>query len=208
MTTKDLQKLVEEIGEFEADIKAFELGSFGRWLNDKHNAPPSKKEVFEPKALKEKSFEKLAVERRIGILINRLARFSRNYIRNAFADLPISSYEEFTYLSAVDRLQNPSKSDLNAANLMEPTSGNEIIRRLRKLGLIKEVDDKHDKRIWRIQFTGKGRKVYEEALQRLGNVSLQLSGQLAKDAKVELLRHLTVLEEHHTRKSRKENVEL
>jgi len=196
---------------FEQENKSNDFKSFALWL--------FRKEVEQEAAWNSLNFffmqeaERTAIEdiknnfsteRKIITLLNRLYRFGRNYTKKALEGLPISTPEEYGFLATAYHLQNPSKSEIINANLVEITTGSDIIRRLINEGLLKEVTDIADKRMKRMQLTEKGLSVWEQSFERMENVALLLNGNLNDEKKQSILESLSYLDNFHQNIDNKE----
>ena len=82
----------------------------------------------------------------ISILIVLMFRYAKGYIKKALKDSPIKTADEFSFLITLLTYESLSKSELIQKQVMEKTSGTEIINRLLKMGLITQFSDETDKR--------------------------------------------------------------
>lgn len=97
-----------------------------------------------------------------------LHRFSRAYIKRALAESEcLQTEEEYTYLVCLMSDDGLTKTELNSRNGMEKTSGSEVIRRLRKYGLVTEQPDDRDKRSVRVYITPLGRRELAKVFPKL-----------------------------------------
>ena len=74
-----------------------------------------------------------------------------------------------------------SKSELITKQVMEKTSGSEIIRRLIKRGLIVESADENDKRSIRVSITQSGREELLRILPLMSKVTKVVVGNLSSE---------------------------
>lgn len=87
-----------------------------------------------------------------------LHRFSRSYIKRALQKSQfIQSEEEYTYLVCLMSGQPLTKTELHQRNGLEKTSGAEVLRRLKRHGLIIETPAQQDKRSVLVSITPQGR---------------------------------------------------
>ena len=77
-----------------------------------------------------------------------------------------------------------TKTELNNYNVVEKTSGSEIIRRLLKRGLISQTRNLQDRRSLLLNITPKGREVVKELLPRMQQSSDILLRDLSWDQKI------------------------
>ncbi len=139
----------------------------------------------------------------ISILLGRMGRYSKMYIKKAFEGQRITSIDEFALMAAIMRHQQsqgePTKSDVYSATLTEVTTGAEIMRRLEKAGFLEEYSDTKDKRMRRVRMTASGKGAFFQAAQQMGAASHIVAGTLTDAQKQDLIRLLTQLDAfHHT----------
>ncbi len=131
----------------------------------------------------------------IGLLIGRLQRFARHYFKKALQNR--ISLDEFGFLMAVYQLEHPRKSDVINMNLLEPTTGTEILRRLIREGWLTQRPCTTDKRAKILSMTPAGHRMLAETLEEVVKVGDLLTGDLSIAQKQELLRILMHLNEFH-----------
>ncbi|WP_302336194.1 helix-turn-helix domain-containing protein [uncultured Porphyromonas sp.] len=66
-------------------------------------------------------------------------RYMRYFVRKAIKDTPLQTIDEYSYLITLMAKGEMTKTELNNYNVVEKTSGSEIIRRLLKGGLISQT---------------------------------------------------------------------
>ena len=108
-----------------------------------------------------------------------LHRYSKGYIKRALmaSDL-LQSEEEYSYLASLMSGKPQTKTELNALNAMEKTSGAEIIRRLVAKGLAEERPDERDRRSVLVTITPQGRAELMKVFPQLHTAALLLSAPL------------------------------
>ena len=74
-----------------------------------------------------------------------------------------------------------SKSELITKQVMEKTSGSEVIRRLIKRGLMAESPDENDKRSVRVSITKSGREEILRLLPQMSDVTKIVEGNLTSE---------------------------
>jgi DNA-binding MarR family transcriptional regulator len=90
-----------------------------------------------------------------------------------------------------------NKGELIQKQVMEKTSGTEIINRLIKLGLIEQFNDETDKRSMRVKMTVLGRMEIVKILPQMQKVSQIVTGTLSETEKNTLAYMLRKLEHFH-----------
>ena len=81
----------------------------------------------------------------ISILIVLMNHYAKWYIKKVLRDSHLQTPDEFSFLITLMTYDSLSKSELITKQVMEKTSGTEVIRRLIKRGLIVEYADENDK---------------------------------------------------------------
>ena len=116
-----------------------------------------------------------------------LHRYSKGYIKRALmaSDL-LQSEEEYSYLASLISGKPQTKTELNALNAMEKTSGAEIIRRLVAKGLAEERPDERDRRSVLVTITPQGRAELMKVFPQLHTAALLLSAPLQEQQQATL----------------------
>lgn len=134
-----------------------------------------------------------AADVEIGMLVSCVYRYAKLYSKKALADMPISTIDEFTYLTQLLRDTKPSKTELIEENIHEKTTGTEILRRLIGNGLIEQFDDVNDRRSKRLKLSDSGFELMSQIMPRMNQVATLVGGELnpaEKQQLVELLQKL------------------
>lgn len=111
-------------------------------------------------------------------------RYMRYFVRKAIKDTPLQTIDEYSYLITLMAKGEMTKTELNNYNVVEKTSGSEIIRRLLKEGLISQTRNLQDRRSLLLSITPKGREVVKELLPRMQQSSDLLLRDLSWDQKI------------------------
>lgn len=120
-----------------------------------------------------------ATEANIARHLSLLHRYSRTYIKKALlASSLLQTEEEYTYLVCLMGREGLTKTELNNLNGLEKTTGSEVMRRLRRHGLIEEHPDERDKRSVRVYITPQGRAELGKVFPRLHVAARMLSAPL------------------------------
>jgi DNA-binding MarR family transcriptional regulator len=143
-------------------------------------------------------YRHLPLNARISALLTRMNRFASFYTKKAFHDLEITNVNEFSILACIQGLGTPTKTEVAHFNLLEKTTGTEMMKRLIKLGFIEEFDDENDKRSKRVKITPRGNNIMETAVQQLWELSEIVVGNLSDDQKHELASMLEELNDFHS----------
>ena len=126
-------------------------------------------------------------------------RYMRYFVRKAIKDTPLQTIDEYSYLITLMAKGEMTKTELNNYNVIEKTSGSEIIRRLLKSGLISQTRNLQDRRSLLLSITPKGREVVKELLPRMQQSSDLLLRDLSWDQKIFLHSlHEQIYESNHS----------
>ena len=96
---------------------------------------------------------------RLMILIRKIGKYHVAYSNKALEGTGLNQVEEFGILVSIFNSGNPTKSEVIFSNLMELSSGANMLNRLAARGLLTEYEDSEDKRIKRLKLTEKGQKL-------------------------------------------------
>ena len=119
--------------------------------------------------------------RDISILIVLMNRYAKWYIKKVLKSSNLHSPDEFSFLITLMTYDSLSKSELITKQVMEKTSGSEVIRRLIKRGLIVESTDENDKRSIRVSITRSGREEVLRLLPQMSKVTRMVVGNLSTE---------------------------
>jgi len=128
-------------------------------------------------------------------VIGRIHKLNLYCANMALKGTDLNQIEEFGMLLTIKQEKNPKKTEVIYANLFELSSGTDMLNRMKKRGLIKEYDDKEDKRSKRIELTAKGEKVAEECKVRILKNATMLLHDLTEDDKelcIQLLKNVEI----------------
>lgn len=106
-------------------------------------------------------------------------RYSKFYVKKALKNSLLQTPDEYMYLVALYNENYLSKTEVNNRNVIEKTSGNEILKRLLKAELIGEQKDIDDKRKVQVFITDKGKQELINIFPNLWKAAIMLSGILS-----------------------------
>lgn len=178
-----------------------DLLEFGYWLIDTQNIQKTvsreKSELdnyFNDNTLKyDYSFQNSEA----AFLIWRLSKFIRFYVKPVIIENGLSSQDDFAILAHIDYLKTCSKKEAIEANIIDSTTGIEIIKRLVKQGLITEKENTNDKRQKLISLTKEGKKVLKNIYTGFSGIQDVLVN-MADQEREFLVKILKSLDEFHT----------
>ena len=165
----NIQRLISFWQEYEETNPTQDFPGFGRWLSKKCADDTS---LF---TLNKNSGDELSHGeiRNEGDLNNRqqflevifrLSRLQDFYTKKLFEGLPLNNLLEFNFLFSLNKNTSFKKKEIIDYNLVEYTTGIDIIKRLIKLQLVTEFPDQLDKRSNRLKITSAGKRVLVDAL--------------------------------------------
>lgn len=128
-------------------------------------------------------------------IIGRISKLNMLHANLALKGTGLNQIEEFGMMGTIRQEKKPKKTEVIYANLFELSSGTDMLARLKKRGLIKESDDKEDKRSKRIELTAKGDKVFESCLEKIRNNARMMMHYLSEDDKelcIQLLKNVEI----------------
>jgi DNA-binding MarR family transcriptional regulator len=117
----------------------------------------------------------------ISILIVLMNHYAKWYIKKVLGESNLQTSDEFSFLITLMTYDSLTKSELITKQVMEKTSGTEVIRRLIKRGLIVESADENDKRSIRVSITNSGREEIFKILPLMSKVSEIVVGNLSNE---------------------------
>lgn len=184
MRSKQLMiELLEYIDLFEQTVEASdEMGmeAFLAFVNSLHLDRASQRRHTE----RSPSMAEVEIARHLSLL----HRYSRSYIKAALsASEHLQTEEEYTYLVSLMAHESLTKTELHQLNGLEKTSGAEVIRRLKRYGLIEEHPDPRDGRSVCVSIRPEGRAELMKVFPRLRLAAAILSAPLQKDQQNSLL---------------------
>jgi len=126
-------------------------------------------------------FEHPGATRDISILIVLMSHYAKWYIKKVLRDSLLQTPDEFSFLITLMSYDSMIKGELIAKQIMEKTSGTEIINRLVKKGMIFETADENDKRSIRVSITKSGRDEIIRILPLMSKVTEIVVGNLTNE---------------------------
>lgn len=173
----ELLDLVERYEEFRGNAEQ----SMSNFLRFADQSLEQQKSSEEPKTgIRSQAFLNTMIARDISFVY----RYMRCFVRKAIKDTPLQTIDEYSYLITLMAKGEMTKTELNNYNVVEKTSGSEIIRRLLKRGLISQTRNLQDRRSLLLNITPKGREVVKELLPRMQQSSDILLRDLSWDQKI------------------------
>jgi DNA-binding MarR family transcriptional regulator len=101
-------------------------------------------------------------------------------------------------------MNKPNKNDLSKENMVEFSTGRDIIRRLIRKNLVMEKPDPEDKRAMLLVLTAKGRKILDRSFEMMASSFTDFLGDLSVREQVQLIAILTKLNHFQAIKNNRE----
>ncbi|HEY8930063.1 MAG TPA: hypothetical protein VIM55_12770 [Mucilaginibacter sp.] len=117
------------------------------------------------------------------ILLRRIGKFHIAYSNKALEGTELGQMEEFGILVTIYNEGSPIKSEAIFNNIMELSSGNNMLIRMKKRGLVAEYDDAEDRRVKRLKVTPKGEQTLMLAKDRVLKVARMMMHDLTDEDK-------------------------
>jgi DNA-binding MarR family transcriptional regulator len=116
------------------------------------------------------------------------------YSNKALEGTGLDQIEEFGILVTIFNQGNPIKSEAIYNNIMELSSGTNMLIRMKKRGLVSEYADEEDKRVKRLKVTAKGEQTLLKAKERVLKVAHMVVHDLSDDDKRLCIQLLTPID--------------
>jgi MarR family transcriptional regulator, lower aerobic nicotinate degradation pathway regulator len=191
MNASLLKELIDELQTYElhkTNEKA-SLAGFKQWWLQKGDAK------LLVKKKKKNKYDDL--ETQVGRSLVLTYRYARLRIKVGLQDSGISSAEEFSFLATLVGEGPLSKQQLIEKNVVEKTTGFELIKRLSNQKLIIEVVNPNDGRSKIVKLTAKGEKIIYGAFAEMQTTSNVITEPLSTQEKLSLVQILDKLEAFH-----------
>ena len=128
---------------------------------------------------------------RLMILLRRIAKYHITYSNKALEGTGFDQIEEFGLLVTIYNEVTPIKSEAIYNNIIELSSGTNMLNRLKKRGLVSEYADTEDKRVKRLQVTEKGKQALMVAKDKVQRVARMMTHGLSDEDKQMCIQLLT-----------------
>lgn len=202
MESKDIIiELIEQLSTYEKETRDsgsdISLNDFLGYLNLKYQAQNIRTQQMGGELQDWSDPAERAQNTDISILIVLMFRYAKGYIKKALKDSVINTADEFSYLITLMTYESLIKTELIHKQIMEKTSGTEILNRLIRAGLIEQFSDNQDKRSVRVKISQKGREEILAILPQMRKVSDLISAVLDENEKNTMGYMLRKLESFH-----------
>lgn len=198
-----LKELIDKLGNYEqnaSDKEALNIEGFVASLNPANDLDNLKNSIIgktNPNILKSPHHIENNIERVIAQHLLLLNRYIKFYAKTAFAESNIRTLEEFSFLINVMQHERITKTELIRRNIIEKSSGIEIINRLIKSNMFIQVDNPEDQRSHLIQLTESGKFELYKIFNKMNTLGKIATGSLTDTEKEQLAMMLKKLDHFH-----------
>ena len=210
-----IKQLVSKVIEFEKQSVSKDeltMNDFANFIQEEPQLPELKNSLVTSTEypLDERTYVKENnIERVISQHLLFLYRYIKFYSKMVFTHGKMRTIEEFGMLVTVMQHNTISKSDLIKRNIIDKSSGIEIVNRLVKMELLQQIHNDKDKRSQLIQLTQLGRMELFTVFEKMDQLGHIATGELTDGEKIQLAKMLKKLDHfHYDNYTRKGNLEL
>jgi MarR family transcriptional regulator, lower aerobic nicotinate degradation pathway regulator len=178
-------KILEQLEQFKASQNGRELTEldFATWIIN-NNSTKDKPENPHQDGL-------------IGMNLGFIHNYMMFYSRKLFKNSAIYSIYDYGILMSLFPDKSLKKIDVLKQNILEKSSGNEILKRLLKQGLLIETENEFDKRSKLVSISENGFNEINKIAKQINDLSATVVGNLEPNEKQFLLSILTKLHLYH-----------
>ena len=169
-----------------SDSEDWDDKNFANWLCSEVNSTNKEDTV-----LPEKTQSSIVVS------VYFMYKYALFYSRKIFKNSQIYSLDDFTFLASLLPDKKLKKADVIRKNIAEKSSGNEILKRLLRQNLIKEMNNPNDKRSKLLEITPEGFNEINAVRSQINNMGSLVDGDLSEQEKIVMLNMLSKLNNFH-----------
>ena len=185
---RNLLNLAEAYEANGGDTATFDPEDFAGWMITRRRAEPVKPDT---------AADGPPVNGLIAMYLSFMARYAQFYGRRVFRHSVVYSEDDWGILVSLYPHQALKKTDVMRACIMEKSSGNEVLKRLLKQGLLHEHPHPTDKRSKLVALTDAGRAAFESVQHGIYKLSDIVVADLTEAEKNNLLQVLLKLHRYH-----------
>ncbi|HLP92707.1 MAG TPA: winged helix DNA-binding protein [Saprospiraceae bacterium] len=190
MRAEFIRKLMDLVEDYEmagGQTEEFDQEDFSSWLLTRH-------ERKIPAAVPNQG---PPVNGLIAMYLSFMSRYAQFYSRRVFRDSAIYSDDDWGVLVSLYPYQKMKKTEVMRGCIMEKSSGNEVLKRMLKQGLLQEELHPSDRRSKLVELTAAGRQAFESVQSGIAGLAGVVVGDLAENEKLQLLELLNKLHRYH-----------
>lgn len=184
-----IKKLIDWSEKFESQLSNGESWSdekFSNWLINEINTSNTKAAESPKKS-----------QAQIMMYVVFMYKYALFYSRKIFKNSKIYSIDDFSFLASLMPDKKLKKADVIRKNISEKSSGNEVLKRLLRHGLIKETDNPSDKRSKLLELSPDGLEAIQGIRTQIYKVSELVNGDLSEQEITVMLTLLEKLNVYH-----------
>lgn len=187
MKAEDAKQVIDWLGAFQEKQGEANLSpaAFGEWLKQQ-GGNASQGASLPPNT-----------DGLISMFFGFMANYATYYARRVFRHLDLYSMTDWAFLATLEQEEPLTKSVLIQKNILEKSTGTEVLKRLKKQGYIEELPNPEDRRAKLVRLSDRGRKVVAEANARIMPMGEVVTGDLTTAEKQQLLALLQKLHQFH-----------
>lgn len=133
----------------------------------------------------------------VAMLLTGMYKYAQFYARRVFRDTAVYSLDDFSVLISLYPDAEHKKIDVLRMCIQEKSSGNEVLKRLLREGMVQERENPADARSKLLSLTEKGKRAFEQIQTGIEKMSAHLTGDLTGPEKQQLLQLLFKLHQFH-----------
>jgi DNA-binding MarR family transcriptional regulator len=191
MQTDFIRKMIDLADAYESsggNTHVFDLEDFVSWLITSNQRKPN--EAYSPDYGP-------SANALIAMYLSFMAKYAQFYSRRVFRHSVVYSTDDWGILVSLYPNQKLKKAEVIRECIMEKSSGNEVLKRLLKQGLLQEQAHPSDKRSKLIALTEAGRAAFEAVQSGIIGFANIVVADLDEDEKASLLHILNKLHRFH-----------
>lgn len=196
-----IQELISQASAYKKNLGTStpSVQDFAQWVANKTESHEHNKIRAKPADIQTGYQVSLNKEVQLSSLIGYLYKYAKHYAKKAFEGTAIRTLDDFAFMATLMTEHSITKSELIRRNLLEITSGTDILKRLIQLELVEEFDNEDDKRSKMVRISHQGRILMISIFQRMHSLSFLVAGNLSEDEKemmVNMMQRLKLFHEN------------
>jgi DNA-binding MarR family transcriptional regulator len=187
MKAEEAKQVIDWLGAYQEQYQEETLSpvTFGEWLQQQGEAAPQSAGL-PPNT-----------DGLISMFFGFMANYAAYYARRVFRHLDLYSMTDWAFLATLEREAPLTKTALIQKNILEKSTGTEVLKRLKKQGYIEELPNPEDRRAKLVRLSSRGQKVVAQANARIMPMGKVITGNLTTAEKRQLLVLLQKLHQFH-----------
>jgi DNA-binding MarR family transcriptional regulator len=194
MNKNSIIPLVEKWEAYSSKNPGKDIYSFATWLLIcRQEADQIKNKVPQADNLENAS--------KVGMLITKLQKYLGLYIKPAISRLGFNKQYEYNFLHQISKMDKPTKNILSKENMVEFSTGRDVIRRLISRKLVTEEPDSADRRAMLLTLTPLGKKTLDKSYEMISETFTDFLGGLNLKEQSQLILLLTKMNDYQAQKN-------